>query len=600
MISNHNEASNRPSEEEAPLPETKITCDYLVVGAGTACLSFVDTLLTRRKDVTFIIVDRNSAPGGHWTTAYPFVRLHQPSCNYGVNSLPLSYLDKNGNEPWDQNVRASAKEICEYYKKVVQNFEATGRVRTYFDTNYEGEAKNVDNNSSNSNNYNDPTAQITHTIATKNGRIIHIDCTKVVRCESNVQVPSMREGLPFPIDKSVVKSIPLNDLPSNVGEQSSHEKYLIIGGGKSGVDAIVYLIKKGKVRYDQITWIVPRPYWYLVRDRIHTTPKPGSGFWKDAVLLLFTPLLEANSALEVFVNMEKLGVAQRVDLDDEQFPSIFKGATLDQFEIDELRKIPNTNVVKNKGRVTSITAKEVVFANGEHSIPFSPTNTLVVDCTVDNLYDYLAFKEDFKFFNPHKIRIGPLTSFLNPSHTSAQIGFLEAEYSDTASGDEVKNSYMYFCRGSELNSNCQYLPLNYYAHLKTDIEFDKCPNYRRFALASRTDRQQPNHHGGILGLLWAVFGPLKLHKNALDFVAKMENKGYKDFPNPLPGRTGADPSKIKVNMRNPPKAKKSKGSKCISIKSIWGKISLKKYRGTNPRGLPIKNPSGSTDIDVPI
>ncbi len=25
-------------------------------------------------------------PGGHWTRAYPFVRLHQPSAYYGVNS----------------------------------------------------------------------------------------------------------------------------------------------------------------------------------------------------------------------------------------------------------------------------------------------------------------------------------------------------------------------------------------------------------------------------------------------------------------------------------------------------------------------------------
>jgi cation diffusion facilitator CzcD-associated flavoprotein CzcO len=36
-----------------------------------------------------VIVDRNHQPGGHWTTAYPFVRLHQPSAFYGVNSQPL-------------------------------------------------------------------------------------------------------------------------------------------------------------------------------------------------------------------------------------------------------------------------------------------------------------------------------------------------------------------------------------------------------------------------------------------------------------------------------------------------------------------------------
>ena len=586
MVCRHTEASKRPREAApSPLPETIMTCDYLVVGAGTATLSFVDTLLSRRKDVTFIIVDRNSAPGGHWTTAYPFVQLHQPSCNYGVNSMPLSYLDKKGKEPMDQNERASGKQICEYYEKVVRKFEATGRVRTYFDANYEGEAKDVESNYRNSNNYNDPTAHITHTISDKNGQIIHIECTKIVRSETNVRVPSMRAGLPFPIDESVVKSIPLNDLPTNIGEKSAHKKYFVIGGGKSGTDAIIYLITKGKIRHDQITWIVPRPAWYLIRDKMQTTPKPGRIFWRDAAVLLFTPLLEANSAPEIFLNMEKLGVAQRVDTVDPHFPPVFKGASLNQPEMDELRKIPYENVVKNKGRVTSITANEVVFANGEHSIPFSPADTLVVDCTVENFYNYLAFEEDFQYFNPHKIRIGPLTSFLNTSHTSSQIGFLEAQYNDTSAGDEVKNSFMYFCRGSELSSSCQFLPINYYAQLKTDIAFDNCPNYRKFVLASRTDRQQPNHHGGILGLLWAVFGPNKLHKKALDFVAKMENGGYAEFPtNPLPGRIPADAAKIRANMRNHLKSKKeSKGSfKCISIKTIWEKIS--------PHGLPIKSP----------
>jgi hypothetical protein len=579
-----------------------MTCDYLVVGAGTATLSFVDTLLSRRKDVTFIIVDRNSAPGGHWTTAYPFVKLHQPSASYGVNSMPLSYLDKKGREPWDQNDRASGKQICDYYEKVVRKFEATGRVRTYFDANYEGEAKDVESNHSNSNNYNDPTALIKHTISDRNGQIIHIECTKIVRSETNVRVPSMRAGLPFPIDESVVKSIPLNCLPANIGEEHAHKKYIVIGGGKSGTDAIMYLITKGKIRHYQITWIVPRPAWYLVSDKMQTTTKPGRIFWRDSAVLLFTPLLEANSAPEIFLNMEKLGVTQRVDTTDPQVPCVFKGATLNQSEMDELRKIPHENVVKNKGRVTSITPNEVVFANGEHSIPFSPADTLVVDCTADNLYDYLAFEDGFQIFNLHKIRIGPITNFLNPSHTSSQIGFLESEYSDTAAGDEVKNSFMYFCRGSELSPSCQYLPINYYAQIKTSRALYKCPNYRSFILASRTNRQQPNHHGGILGWMWAVLGPIKLRKKALDFVEKMENGGYIDFPtNPLPGRIPVDAAKMRASIRTRPKAKEqSKGSfKCISIKMIWEKISQKKYRGvTKPRSLPIKKPSGSTDKDT--
>jgi hypothetical protein len=35
-----------------------------------------------------VIVDRRHGPGGHWNDTYPFIRLHQPSAYYGVNSTP--------------------------------------------------------------------------------------------------------------------------------------------------------------------------------------------------------------------------------------------------------------------------------------------------------------------------------------------------------------------------------------------------------------------------------------------------------------------------------------------------------------------------------
>ena len=556
MVSVETESSSDSPVEQLTEPQNKIICDYLVVGAGTACLSFVDTVLELRKDVTFVIVDRNSAPGGHWTKAYPFVRLHQPSCYYGVNSVPLGHLDKNGTEPFDLNERATGKEICEYYQEVVEKFKSTGRVRIFFETNYEGEAENVDKSISET--YKDVKAKITHTITSKNGEVTHIDCTKVVRCESNVQVPSMRKSFPFEIDESVVKAIIVNDLSEHIGSKSPHDKYLILGGGKTSVDAITYMIEDGNVRPDQITWVVPRPTWFLMRDHLNPSPKPGKRFWKDGTNFFIKPIITGKSGDEVFLELEKLGSAQRVDPNDPNFPTTFKGATLDSSEMKHLRSIKN--VVKNKGRVTSITEKEVIFANGAHSIPFSATDTIVVDCTAHDTYGYLNFDKDFKFFNPHRIRLGPLTSFLNPSHTSAQVGFLEAQYADTSSGDDVKNSFLFYTRGpDELDSGLRYLMLNWYAQVKTDLAFDICPNYRAFVLAARTDRQNPNHHGGILGLLWAIFGPLKLLHKTQSFVYKMENGWYADFPtHPLPGRSGPDASKLQANLRNPPKVKPKK------------------------------------------
>jgi cation diffusion facilitator CzcD-associated flavoprotein CzcO len=47
--------------------------DYLVVGSGAAGMAFIDSLIDE-TDAQVVMVDRRSAPGGHWNDAYPFVR----------------------------------------------------------------------------------------------------------------------------------------------------------------------------------------------------------------------------------------------------------------------------------------------------------------------------------------------------------------------------------------------------------------------------------------------------------------------------------------------------------------------------------------------
>ncbi|MDF2462318.1 MAG: hypothetical protein K0Q43_553 [Ramlibacter sp.] len=68
--------------------EQDFEVDYLIMGAGACGMAFADSLVTNSKS-TLAIVDRQHRPGGHWNSAYPFVRLHQPSAFYGVNSRAL-------------------------------------------------------------------------------------------------------------------------------------------------------------------------------------------------------------------------------------------------------------------------------------------------------------------------------------------------------------------------------------------------------------------------------------------------------------------------------------------------------------------------------
>ena len=66
----------------------ELEADYVVVGAGAVGLAFVDVLLDETT-ADIILIDRRTEPGGHWRDAYPFVRLHNVSALYGVNSTPL-------------------------------------------------------------------------------------------------------------------------------------------------------------------------------------------------------------------------------------------------------------------------------------------------------------------------------------------------------------------------------------------------------------------------------------------------------------------------------------------------------------------------------
>ena len=96
-----------------------VEADYLVVGAGATAMAFVDTLLDE-SDASVVMVDRHDRPGGHWNDAYPFVRLHQPSGFYGVNSRQLGSGTKDA-VGLNQGLYelASGAEVLDYFEQHV-------------------------------------------------------------------------------------------------------------------------------------------------------------------------------------------------------------------------------------------------------------------------------------------------------------------------------------------------------------------------------------------------------------------------------------------------------------------------------------------------
>ena len=519
-------AAAQQQPESAPLK-----ADYLVIGMGTAGMSFVDTLLTEDADATIIMVDRNKAAGGHWTTAYPHVRLHQPASYYGVNSRKLGKLrDSMGREKFHIDDRSTGAEIADYYAQVADQFRRSGRAQLMFDSEYEEMGSDDDKR---------------HIVTNRTtGEVSTVICGKVVKVHTNLLVPSMRDGPPFPVDEAA-NVVPVNDLPSMV-QSGQYSEYIIIGAGKTGLDSVTHLLRNG-VDQSAITWIISRDVWYFIRDGYI---REGNSYWKDVGRLL-SPLEKASSIEEAFLLYEKDEVVARLDPTRTQ-PEVFKGATIDKSELAGLRTVQN---VVRKGRVTGISRDSISLDKG--SIEYSPADTLIVDCMADfdmTFYGY-NFEDDFQIFEPGRINLGPLVTVYNPSFSSAIIAYIEATFEDDSN---MKNSMLYFLRGEHTKPVPSSFFGMFYVQSKTIQALGKYSPATNFVLKSRTNNDTPIHHGGMLPFLWGLFGPLQIAKRGDAFIQKVESGGFSDVKDSSGnGRPIPEASTLKIKKKKPSKKSKS-------------------------------------------
>ena len=213
----------------------KLETDYLVVGAGAMSIAFIDEMLHSGGQTEFILVDKHAKPGGHWNDAYQFVTLHQPAQYYGVNSKTLG----EGGEDL-----VSKSQILAYFELVMKDFLATNRVKFFSLCEYVG------NNRFRSLVDQDVEYEVTVRKKTVDGTYM------------DVQVPSITKPR-FTVHQDVTL-VPLNGL---VDIRSPWEKYVVLGSGKTGIDAVLFLMSQN-VDPDNITWIMPNDAWLFNRDTI--------------------------------------------------------------------------------------------------------------------------------------------------------------------------------------------------------------------------------------------------------------------------------------------------------------------------------------------
>jgi len=372
-----------------------VEADYLVVGAGAMGLAFTDTLVSE-SDATVVVVDRNDQPGGHWTTAYPFVRLHQPSAYYGVNSRNLGSdaIDQDGLNAGYYEL-ASGAEVCTYFDAVMrQHLLPSGRVTYLPMSEYLGDGR----------------------IRTLGGDQIEVTARRVVTSHVEIIVPSMR---PPSYAVEAVDCVPPNELPRI---REARDRYVIVGAGKTAMAACVWLLRHG-VAAERLTWIKPRDAWVLDRAAI----QPGSQFAKR-VLRDFSNQLaavhEAESLPDLFDRLESKGCLQRIDMSVD--PTMYRCAILSQAELTELRRIED---VVRMGHVQSLEPGRITLDGGTRDIDRS---ALFIDCSADGF----ANREPATVFSADRISLQAVRT-CQPAFSAAVIAHVEAAYAD----DETRNAF---------------------------------------------------------------------------------------------------------------------------------------------------------------
>ena len=376
----------------------RIDTDYLVVGTGACAMAFIDTLLSE-TDAQIVVVDRQHRPGGHWNRAYPFVRLHQPSAFYGVDSRELSdwTKDTSGVNAGMYSL-ASGAEVLAYFDHVMhQRFLTSGRVLWLPMSDYSAAADG---------------AHLVKSLTGGQTRQVVVRKKLVDATHARTEVPSTHP--PKYRVSSGVTCVPVNRLPEI---DRPHAAYAVVGSGKTGMDACIWLLENGTPP-SRIRWIMPRDAWLLDRANF----QPGAedfDAYVDSIIGQFEVMASIGSIGELFPELERRGLLARIDQSVE--PSTYRCAVVSQGELAQLRRIAG---VVRMGRVRAIEPTQIVLDHG--TLPADP-DTLYVDCSASAIQQ----PRNVPVFDGTRINL-LMVRTCQPVFSAALIAFVESRVEGTA------------------------------------------------------------------------------------------------------------------------------------------------------------------------
>ena len=132
-----------------------------------------------------------------------------------------------------------------YYELLLKDFLDTGRVKVYFQCEFIGDNKFKSLLED----------ELVYEVL---GRKKTVNATY-----SDVSVPSI--SIPkFEVSPELTL-VPINGL---IDIRSPWEKYVVLGSGKTGIDAVLFLLSHN-VEPDKILWVMPNDAWLVNRDKLY-------------------------------------------------------------------------------------------------------------------------------------------------------------------------------------------------------------------------------------------------------------------------------------------------------------------------------------------
>jgi hypothetical protein len=360
--------------------------------------------------------------------------------NYGVDSTSLGQdrVEPDGRDAGFYE-RAAGTEICAYYDEIMRHrMLASGRVRFFPMCDYVGDRRFR--------------SLVTGEETDVSVRRRVVDATYMAS-----RVPAT-DPPPFDVADGVT-CVPIGELTKVTKPPAG---YVIIGGGKTAMDAGLWLLDQG-TDPRAITWIRPRESWILNRAFF----QPGEGVLPtfEGVVLELEAVAECDSIEQVYERLEEQQVVFRIDPSIQ--PSMLKGATSSRGELEQLRRIEN---VVRLGHVERIDLDTITLEQG--SIPTSADH-LHVHCASAGLSD----NPPVPIFADDTITLQAITR-ISLSMSTALIGLVEASGRTTAEKNRL-------CRPNPW----PHTPFDWARHLltgmQTEMEWQSAPDVLAWVDASR-------------------------------------------------------------------------------------------------------------------